>query len=95
MPATQGRPHQPRTAVPQGRRNSEHSCQESQSGGLAHGREQRIARAAACAKMELDAPGESESFVLSTAPTPEDLVKLLNSRPFWKSPSASSNSPSG
>ena len=33
---------------------------------------------AACANMELDAPEESNSLALSTAPPPEDLIKLLS-----------------
>ena len=36
----------------------------------------------ACATMELDVPGENDTFVMSNVPAPEDLVKLLNLSDF-------------
>jgi hypothetical protein len=50
------------------------------------GSEQSLTLSAACASMELDAPGESDSFTVSTAPVPTDLIKLLNLAPFLDEP---------
>ena len=50
------------------------------------GSEESLTLPAACANMELDAPGESRSFLVSTTPAPEDLIKLLNLPAFLEEP---------
>ena len=50
------------------------------------GSKESVTLSAACANMELDAPGESDHFVVSTAPVPEDLIKLLNLPAFLEEP---------
>ncbi len=50
------------------------------------GSRQTLTLSAACASMELDAPGESDHFAVSTAPVPEDLIKLLNLPAFLEEP---------
>jgi hypothetical protein len=42
------------------------------------GSKETVTLSAACANMELNAPEESDHFTVSTAPAPEDLIKLLN-----------------
>jgi hypothetical protein len=50
------------------------------------GSKESLTLSVACASMELDAPEESDHFTVSTAPVPEDLVKLLNLPAFLEEP---------
>ena len=50
------------------------------------GSKQTLTLSVACANMELDAPEESDNFTVSTAPVPEDLIKLLNLPGFLEEP---------
>jgi hypothetical protein len=50
------------------------------------GSREAVTLSAACASMELDAPEESDHFAVSTAPVPEDLIKLLNLPAFLEEP---------
>jgi hypothetical protein len=50
------------------------------------GSSKTLTLSAACASMELDAPGESDHFAVSPDPVPEDLIKLLNLPAFLEEP---------
>jgi hypothetical protein len=50
------------------------------------GSSKTLTLSAACASMELDAPGESDHFTVSPDPVPEDLIKLLNLPAFLEEP---------
>jgi hypothetical protein len=50
------------------------------------GSKETLTLSAACANMELNAPEESDNFTVSTAPVPEDLIKLLNLPAFLEEP---------
>jgi len=50
------------------------------------GSKETLTLSVACASMELNAPEESDDFTVSTAPVPEDLIKLLNLPAFLEEP---------